>query len=362
MPVKIFLKTTKIILFFLFSLLFTVAAQAREIVDLAGRNLTVPDTVERIVALGPGTLRLVVYLQALDKVVAVESLEKRGLSPFFRPYSEVCAKELTALPEIGSGGPGKLPELEALLAARPQVLFAIGLDRGQCENLTAKTGIPTVILSYGKLGVWRAEAQQSLALMGEILERQERAVVLSRFLEKSQAELRQKSAAAGPAPTAYFGGLAYKGGRGLESTEAGYFPGTLVQARNVAGSNPDRGHLFVDKERLLQWNPEIIFLDYSSTAQISRDYLANPDFYQLLQAVNHKQLFMLLPYNQYNTNLENALANAYYIAGRLYPEKFTEAAVTTKIAEIFNFFLGLKIDRTSLPAYHSFSLQRVAGR
>ncbi len=358
------MKLLKIFILLLFSLLFIGSSQAREIVDLAGRTLNVPEKVDRIVALGPGALRLVVYLQAIDKVAGIETIETKSLPPFFRPYSSACADQIAHLPEVGSGGPGKLPNLEALLSCRAQVIFSIGLDHGQIENLQAKTGIPTIILSYGKLGVWREEAVQSLRLMGEVLERQLRAHEIVLFLEKAQKELNQKTAAADQksSPTAYFGGLAYKGIRGLESTEEGYFPGSMVKANNVAGNNPTKGHIFIDKERLLQWNPEVIFLDYSSKHLVSREYLENRDFYQLLQAVKQKQIYSVLPYNQYNTNLESALANAYYIGNRLYPKKFTALAVEAKIAEIFDFFLGLKIDPAALPAYQPFCLKTVACR
>ena len=357
------MKHTKIFFILLFSVLFIGSAQGREIVDLAGRTVKVPEQVERIVALGPGSLRLVVYLQATGSVVGIETLETKPLPPFFRPYSSVSAKQIAHLPQIGSGGPGKLPNLEALLACRAQVIFSIGLDRGQVENLQAKTGIPTIILSYGKLGVWRDKALQSLKLMGEILNRQTRAEEIALYLEKAQKELREKTAAARNAsPTVYFGGLAYKGIRGLDSTEEGYFPGSLVKARNVAGNNPEKGHLFIDKERLLQWNPEVIFLDYSSNHLVSREYLENTNFYQLLQAVKQKRVYSVLPYNQYNTNLESALANAYYIGNQLYPENFSDHAVTTKIAEIFDFFLGLKIDVATLPAYQPFCVKKLALR
>ena len=358
------MKYTKFIIILLFPLLSIAPVQALEIVDLAGRTITVPDKVERIVALGPGALRLVVYLKAIDKVVGIETIETKSLPPFFRPYSDVCTADITHLPQIGSGGPGKLPDLEALLACRTQVIFSIGLDLGQIENLQAKTGIPTIILSYGKLGVWREKAMQSLKLMGKVLNQEARALEIELFLQQAQAELSQKTLTTRTAsPSAYFGGLAYKGIRGLESTEEGYFPGNMVKANNVAGNNPaNSGHLFIDKERLLKWNPEIIFLDYSSNHLVSRVYLENRSFYQLLHAVEQKQVYSVLPYNQYNTNLENALANAYYIGSKLYPLNFNDLTVEAKIAEIFNFFLSLKIDTVSLPAYQPFCLKNVACR
>ncbi|MBN2705644.1 MAG: iron ABC transporter substrate-binding protein [Deltaproteobacteria bacterium] len=352
------------ILFFLLlsSPLLDVRIEAREIIDLAERQVIIPDRVDRIVALGPGALRLATYLQAIDQVVGIEELELKPLPDFFRPYSEAISRELTKLPRIGSGGAGKLPDCEALLACRPQVIFVIGLDYRQSENLQAKTGIPTVILSYGKLGVWRQEATRSLTLMGEIIGRRERAAAITAYLERAQAELRRRSAGAHPSPRAYFGGLSYKGIRGYESTENGYFPGQLVKADNVAGSAPDGDHLFIDQEKLLQWDPEIIFLDSSGLSQIALQYLQNQKFFELLRAVREGRLYTVLPYNQYNTNLESALANAWFIGSRLYPQNFADLCIETKITEIFSFFLNLKVDGAALPAFQPATLKNLACR
>ena len=76
--------------------------------DLAGREVAVPKNVERVVAAGPGALRIIVYLNATDMVVGVEDFEKQH--PGGRPYI-IAHPELKELPSIGPGGPGKLPTL-----------------------------------------------------------------------------------------------------------------------------------------------------------------------------------------------------------------------------------------------------------
>lgn len=53
------------------------SAGSLQVTDMAERQVTVPDDPERIICLGPGTLRLIVYLQAESKVVGVEAMEKR---------------------------------------------------------------------------------------------------------------------------------------------------------------------------------------------------------------------------------------------------------------------------------------------
>ena len=50
-------------------------AAARQVVDAAGRTVTVPDTVRRVICSGSGCLRLPTYLQGQDLAVAVDDIE-----------------------------------------------------------------------------------------------------------------------------------------------------------------------------------------------------------------------------------------------------------------------------------------------
>ena len=104
------------------------ADQTVTITDMTGRVVTAPYDPQRIVCIGPGTLRLIVYLQAESKVVGVEDLEKAH--PGGRPYW-LAHPEMAALPRCGAGGPAsinKKPDLEAVLSVRPQVIFITYMD------------------------------------------------------------------------------------------------------------------------------------------------------------------------------------------------------------------------------------------
>ena len=83
-----------------------------QITDLSGRSVEVPEKVERIIAIGPGALRLVVYLNATDKVVGVEDSETLW-DPTGRPY-RMAHPELAEKPVIGKGGPSPTPDLSLI--------------------------------------------------------------------------------------------------------------------------------------------------------------------------------------------------------------------------------------------------------
>ncbi len=108
-----------------------------KIEDLAGRGVDVPKNVNRIIALGPGCLRLIVYLNATDKVVGVEDSETLW-SPYGRPY-RIAHPELAEKPMIGKGGPNFVPNVEKIVELKPDVIFATYIDPHYADNLQEKT-------------------------------------------------------------------------------------------------------------------------------------------------------------------------------------------------------------------------------
>jgi len=323
------------------------------VTDLAGREVVVPDSVERLVALGPGALRLVVYLGAEDRIVGIEDFEKRMAQDLYvRPYASTLGKEFLGLPVVGTGGPGSLPDLEKILMCRPDLIVAVSIDPGQLDNIQAKTGVPVLYLSYGELGVWREEAQRSLLLLGEVLGRSERAIALNGYIESLEEDLKKRIADIDEddRPAAYFGGISHKGSHGLISTEAGYPPGRMAGARNLVDGLGKTGHFFVDKEQILVWNPDFIFVDVASRLILDEDFENNRGFYRLLKATRSGGVFSVLAYNYYNTNIELALLNAYFIGKSMYPDRFHDVSMENKAKEIMQTFLGIRPDR-EMPAY-----------
>ncbi|MDZ7616725.1 MAG: ABC transporter substrate-binding protein, partial [Patescibacteria group bacterium] len=222
----------------------------------------------------------------------------------------------------------------------------------QLDNIQAKTGVPTVCLSYGELGVWRDEARQSLVLLGELLHRKERADAINNYLAAAEEDLKGRTAAMADAerPHAYFGGISFKGAHGLTSTQAGYPPARLAQVRNLADGLEKDGHFFIDKEQILAWNPEVVFVDTGSRSVLADDFEKNREFYRLLKAVEAGRVLSVLPYNYYNTNIELALLNAYFVGKSVYPEQYGDVDIEAKAGEIMTAFLGMRPNQ-AIPAY-----------
>jgi iron complex transport system substrate-binding protein len=313
------------------------------VIDLSGRQISLPTRIERLVAVGPGALRLVTYLSAGSRVVGIERLEIEPEAAGFRPYLDALPESFRELPVIGAGGAGRLPNPEMVAACNAELVVAVGFDSPAAELLQAQSGVPVVVLSYGDLGVLREEIITSLELLGTILGRRERAAELTAYIRRQMEDIHRRTAdiPADRRPTVYFAGIGYRGSQGLVSTEAGYLPGQLVNATNVADRAGNAGHRFINPEQLLLWNPEVIFLDLLGLPNIRRDVARNAAFYRSLTAVQRQRVYTLMPHNSYNTNVEIALANAWFIGSILYPERFADVDFTRRQEEIYRVFLGI---------------------
>ncbi|ACV24232.1 iron ABC transporter substrate-binding protein [Methanocaldococcus fervens] len=312
-----------------------------KVVDLYGREVEVPKEVNRIVCCGPGCLRLITYLNATDKVVGVEDAEKKW-TPWTRPY-RIAHPELAELPSIGQGGPSPKPNAEAIIQVNPDVIFVTYMSKENVEALQQKIGIPVVVLSYGQLATFNNEDLfKSLELAGKILGKEERAKEVIKFIKDCQNDLneRTKDIPDDKKPKVYVGGIGFKGTHGIESTQCNYPPFVAVNAKNVVDELNKSSHVFITKEQLLKWNPDVIFIDEGGLNLVIEDYKKNPEFYNSLKAFKNGNVYALLPYNFYTTNIGTALADAYYIGKVLYPEQFKDINPEEKADEIYTFLVG----------------------
>jgi iron complex transport system substrate-binding protein len=326
--------------------LFAVCAAARTVTvtDMAGRQVTAPFDPGRIVCIGPGTLRLIVYLQAESKVVGVEDMEK--MNPGGRPYW-IAHPELFKLPSCGPGGPAginKKPDLEAVLSVKPQVIFITYMDASLADEVQRTLGIPVVVLSYGKFATFDEAVYDALRIAGRILNRGKRADKVVSYIESLRKNLRTrtKDIPESSRPTVYVGGIGYRGANGIESTEKRYIPFEWINANNVAerAKAVIGSHVFMDKEALLKLNPDIIFIDGVGLMLVAEDYRKKPEFYSALKAFSNRRVYTLLPFNWYLTNIGTALGDAYDIGKILYKERFEDIDPEQKVDEINTFLVG----------------------
>ncbi|WP_353684693.1 iron ABC transporter substrate-binding protein [Thermodesulfovibrio sp. 3907-1M] len=314
------------------------------VTDMAGRKVTIPKKVERVVALS-ASLRYIVYLQAFDKVVGIEGVEKqsvmRGNPATGKVYWLAIKDKVQNIPSIGEGGPGKLPDFEKLITVKPDLVITFEVDNA--ELIQSKTGIPVVVIQYAGTEGFRIEdIKNTFTFLGKILDREKRATELNKYIEQCISDLKKRTASSAR-PTVYIGAISARGAHGITSSEAHYPPLQWINVKNVVDEIGRIGHVFINREKLLVWNPQYLFIDTGGISLVNDDYLKNKEFYKKLKAVKNGKVYTVFPYNFYRTNLEILLANAYFIGKVIYPDKFRDIEPRKKAAEIFKKFLGMDV-------------------
>jgi len=318
----------------------------RTITDALGRTVIIPQNPDSVICSGSGCLRYLTYLQGLEKVIGVDDIEIKN-SPFeSRPYA-LAHPELATLPVFGEFR--GIDDPEKIVMLDPDVIFKVMTTEEDADELAAKTGIPVVALNYGDLFLLRTDMNQALRIMGDVIGASDRAEEVIAFFEERIEDLNSRTAeiSEDDKKNVYVGGVSYAGAHGIVSTDAGYPPFLMVNAKNLAG-NLGIGHVDVAKEQVIDWNPDILFVDLGTLqlqgerADVISEIADDPSF-AIINAVSNHEIFGLLPYNYYNTNQGSVIADAYYVGKILYPKQFEDINPESEADEIYEFLVGKNV-------------------
>lgn len=309
----------------------------RTITDSAGRQVNVPEKVESIVCVGVGALRYTCYMGAVDLVVGVEDCEVKPV--ISRLYNFVNIDKFKDLPVTGTNGN---PYPEEIIKIAPDVIVMSKSASVEADTLQKQTGTPVVVIP-GSDTTLDNNAYETIRILGELYSMETRATDLTNYLKEIQKDLndRTKDIPDSEKPSVYVGGVSFKGHHGFEGTESHYGPFALIHANNLADTTGQTGAFNIDLEQVLSWDPDIIFVDFNGMSLINEDYAKNPDYYNALTAVQQGKVYSQISFRSNASNLETALADAYYAACVMYPEQFKDVDPIAKAEEIFEKLLGV---------------------
>ena len=156
---------------------------------------------------------------------------------------------------------------------------------------------------------------ESLKIIGKVIGKENRAEELIEYMEDCKTELMEltKNIPQEEKPSIYIGGLSYKGNHGIESTYGNSPVLDAIGAKNVADEIGKAGSIMVDKEQIIEWDPDIIVIDENGLPLVKEDYEKNPDYYNGLTAIRNGQVYGQLPYISYYNNIETAMADIYFL-------------------------------------------------
>ena len=315
------------------------ASGTQTVTDMVGRTVEVPADADKVIGIGASSLRMICYMQAADKVVGVEQAEQQDSVTC--AYRHVNHEAFAKLPVIGEGGSkGVTANEEAIIDAAPQVIIA-NLDKDSADSLQQKTNIPVVCVTMSDI-VFDQELYDNITLLGKVLGKEDRGEELIKYMQDTEKDLQDRTANV-EKKTAYAAGISYRGGHGFSGTEAGFAPFSICSITNIADAGHDSGCFDIDLEAVTAAQPDYIFVESGNLGLVKEDVAANPDYFTNLKAVQDGNVFSLVSYRFYATNLELAIANCYYVASCVYPDQFADVDSAKKLDEISTFFLGASL-------------------
>lgn len=310
--------------------------ETRIVVDGLGREIEVPAKVETIVTLGNAS-RMATYLGLADKMITVTSGDNND--SVVMAYGYYNHDIWADLPVCSSGGYGEINP-EVIIEASPDVILCT-FEEDIVANIEEQLGRKVVAAPQGTL--FAEDYEHALRVFGEACGVSDRAETVIAFIQECLADLdsRTSGIADDNKPTALCAAATFRGGHGIAGVYANNAVFATVNAKDVTVGYIDaQKGVEVDKEQVLEWNPDLIVLDASNLGLVENEYAEDPAFFESLNAVKNGELYQWPNSTSNYTNVEIPLVNAYYIGSVMFPEAFADVDFETKAEEIFRFFLG----------------------
>jgi iron complex transport system substrate-binding protein len=340
-------------------LLLAASAEARVIVDSAGRSVHVPDKIDRVFAAGPPAA-ILVYVLAPERMTGWPDRPTAEE----RPYLAEGYRDLPALGRLT--GRGGTANLELVLKAKPDLILDFGSVRetyaSLADNVQEQTSIPYVLID-GRF----AATPAALRLLGDLLGVKERGERLAEYIEAAFAAIDGALAATPMAerPRVYLA----RGGDGLETGVVGSINTEIIEragGRNVAEAAGQRGLVRASMEQVIVADPDIIITwDRNFFDRVVKDRL-----WASIRAVREDRLYLAptAPFGWIDRppSLNRAIGLK-WLAGLFYPDKFPEDLRETTRA-FYRLFYHVDLTEPALDALiawskgHAPSSQRPARR
>ncbi|WP_051538035.1 ABC transporter substrate-binding protein [Butyrivibrio proteoclasticus] len=310
----------------------------RIVTDVFGREVEIPAEVNTCAALGSAA-RLITYAGGVEKIIGCTEMELKGAPGM--PFAYANKDHFAACTAVASGGSGNADYAEALIELAPDVVFYQDSDTVAIEDLAQKTGLP-IIGVYGD-AFNSHYLTDSISLIGEVLGCKDHSDVVVDAINGWVKDLndRTKDIPEDQKPTVYPGAVSWSGGHGFTGTYAGYAPLEAINAINLSDTLDAEDGFEVSMEQILDWDPDIIFLNPSNMELVNEDYASNGSAIDSLTAVKEGKVYSQVNFNYYWCNMELAIVDSYYAGSIIYPEAFADVNFEEKAEEIFNVMIGM---------------------
>ncbi len=307
-------------------------AQKIIVTDGLGRQVEIPDKVEKIVVNYGIAGHMVFALGQQDKLVGIDSPSKNNA------FFNAIKPGFSSLP--ASGSPGGV-NLEEVITLDPDLIMVPGRNRELVENLE-QHGLTVFAVEAEDLG----QLKDSMENLGKALGSEDKAAQFVEYYDETIKTVQERTKNLQPEERP---GVYVVGPTGLLSTCSGemyqHFLIDLVGGRNVSVDQkgemiPGHGWFEVSMEELLKWNPDLIVVT-QYTSGITPEQILADERLRGINAIKNKQVFWFpSELNAWDYPSPQAVLGIEWLAKKIHSDRFQDVDLEKKADDFFMMLYG----------------------
>lgn len=303
-----------------------------EIVDMAGRSVTVPKDPETYAFVYRVIARFLISLDCGNQIVGAGKPED---------FLNLVDPKLADVVSIGQG----VVDMETLAKVNPQVFFHKAGDTKTMEAVE-KLGIPSVGLRFET----QEDMLTALKIMGIVCGKKEKADALIAYYHQKNEEQRNKISQLDEAQkkTAIIMGTSI--GKVADQTML-----QSIMIESAGGINPaaevEATELWptVGVEEIFGWDPDYIFITNSQSATYTVDDLLSDPAWSALKAIRNKNVYVMpAALDSWEFPGIVSVLGIDYMMKTMYPQLMSDDELVDAVNEFYQLSYGMTFSRDEL--------------
>lgn len=305
-------------------------AATRTVVDMDGRSVQIPATVERIGTNYPALNQAIFMLGEADRIVATSSDMRTTVPLFATMYprlKEISAPFAAGTPDVNT---------EELLADRPDVVFLSSAGKALLPTME-RLGIPALVFASFKSP---EELKAGITLVADVLggDAKNRAQEFTSYYDANIKRVESATADIPPAdrPKAY-----YTAGDPLQTEGDGSIVKTWMDSSGASNVAADNGisapptFATVSFEDVAKWNPDVIICRQAKTRD---DILADPRWRDVAAVQNDRVFASPRGVFLWSVRSAEAALMPLWAAKQFHPDRFADLDMHTEVKDFYSRF------------------------
>ncbi len=310
-----------------------VMAEGRTISDQTGAAVTLPDQVDRVVTVYPMATLIIYSLKGQDKIVGIDSNS---------PKNKVLQALDGNIENITKVGMPWEVNTESVVAVDPDVVIG---GFGEVRNNLEALGLPVIGLDLES----PEKLKEGILLIGECIGKNKEADALIAYYDEKMSYISSKTASI---PEKKRTRVLIPNKTGVNSCTGGdSYQNFLIEgagginvAEAITGRWPE-----ASLEQIMIWNPQVIIVP-PYCAETVDDILGN-SAWEDIDAVKNKRVFAMPGYTvAWDTPVADSFLGEIWIAGKLYPELFSDLDFSKEVKNFYSDFYGIHMSNSDVEA------------